>query len=337
MNHAFLYLAALLLLFPDLCTGQVPFRVMSYNVENLFDTDDDPATDDNEFLPAGSRRWTQARYHRKLQQTAKVITAAGEWDTPALVALCEVENDSVLTHLLRRTPLRQQHYRYCLTHGSDTRGINVALLYQRDKFRHIGHRPIPIPFLDSRRRTRDILHVWGEIACGDTLDVAVCHFPSKYGGEKESEPRRMLAARVLRKLCDSLAHVRRNPLLLVMGDFNDPPDSKCMQYLSGTSLCNLMSAGNPAATRGSHKYQGDWYSIDQILIHCRMQTPEACMQLVPRSARVFDPPFLLRDDKTWLGKRPLRTYYGFKYEGGFSDHLPVIADFNISAGRRPGP
>jgi endonuclease/exonuclease/phosphatase family metal-dependent hydrolase len=157
----------------------------------------------------------------------------------------------------------------------------------------------------------------------------VCHFPSKYGGEKESESRRLLAASVLRQLCDSITLIRRSPLLIAMGDFNEAPDSKCMQIVSGNSLCNLISADNPASSRGSHKYQGDWHSIDQILIHCRMQTAESGMQLVPQSARVFDPPFLLTEDKTWFGQRPHRTYYGFKYEAGFSDHLPIIADFRI--------
>ena len=119
--------------------GQTDFRVMSYNVENLFDTKDDPLTADNDFLPSGNRHWTSGRFYHKLQQLAKVITAAGEWSTPALIGLCEVENDSVLVRLLDFTPLRRQHYRYCMTHGQDTRGINVAFLYQRDKFRYQGH------------------------------------------------------------------------------------------------------------------------------------------------------------------------------------------------------
>ena len=123
---------AVLLLSHSYLWGQVEFRVMSYNVENLFDTTDNPLTADDEFLPSGNRNWSHARFYHKLQQIAKVITAAGEWSTPALVALCEVENDSVLHRLLHHTPLKEQAYRYCMTHGQDTRGINCALLYQRD-------------------------------------------------------------------------------------------------------------------------------------------------------------------------------------------------------------
>ena len=91
--------------------AQSPFRVMCYNVENLFDTADDPCKEDNEFLPDGNRYWTRGRYYHKLRQIAKTISAAGEWDTPALVGLCEVENDSVLHELTRRSPLRAEEYR----------------------------------------------------------------------------------------------------------------------------------------------------------------------------------------------------------------------------------
>ena len=192
--------------------GQTDFRVMSYNVENLFDTKDDPLTADNDFLPSGNRHWTSGRFYHKLQQLAKVITAAGEWSTPALIGLCEVENDSVLVRLLDFTPLRRQHYRYCMTHGQDTRGINVAFLYQRDKFRYQGHTEHPVRFTRKQHKhTRNILHVWGDVITGDQIDVFVCHFPSRYGGEKESEPDRLDAARTLRTLCDSIHNLRPAP------------------------------------------------------------------------------------------------------------------------------
>jgi predicted extracellular nuclease len=325
-------LLLLILLFPATASkGQVPFRVMSYNVENLFDLYDDPATDDDEFLPSGNRRWTPSRYTRKLRQIAQAISVAGEWDTPALVGLCEVENDTVLTHLLARTPLRRQEYRYLIAQSSDRRGIRVALLYQRDKFRYIGHRSVALKLRSSRRSARDMLHVWGEVGSRDTLDVIVCHFPSKYVGEKESEALRSEAAHTLGRLCDSLSRARLNPLQIVMGDFNEEPGSKCMQLITaGGNLLNLFPVVRPSGSRGSQKYRGDWSQLDQILIHRRMNSPAARMRIVPGSARTFSPSFLLTDDRTWLGKRPRRTYYGFKYEAGYSDHLPVIADFIVA-------
>ena len=165
-----------------------PFRVMFYNVENFFDVIDNPETDDDEFTPEGLRHWHYGRYYHKLRQISKVITAAGEWDTPAIVGLCEIENDSILDHLTRRTPLRRQEYQYLSAETNDPRGTRVALLYQRDRFRYLHHESHSIRFSRKKHKeTRHILHVAGLIAPSDTLDLFVIHFPSRYGGEKESE------------------------------------------------------------------------------------------------------------------------------------------------------
>lgn len=315
-----------------ICSAQTDFRVMSYNVENFFDTTKSPDKNDGEFQPNGKRNWTKGRYYHKLQQIAKVISAAGAWDTPALVGLCEVENDSVIHHLFRRTPLRKQDYHFCITTGADERGINTALLYQRDKFKYLSHVEYRIPFTDAQKKSRHILHVTGQIITRDTLDVFVCHFPSRYGGEKETEQARTDAALFLRSLCDSLHQVRRNCLLLLMGDFNDIPQGKSLAQLNalppqtdtsqhfGLTLYNLVYA-----EKGSHKYRDTWSQLDHIIVSASFYH-----YLVPKSARNFSPPFLLTNDKTWRGKRPLRTYHGYKYEKGFSDHLPVIADFRFN-------
>lgn len=311
--------------------AQTPFRIMSYNVENLFDTQDNPDKDDNDFLPDGSHHWTPKRYYHKLRQTAKVILAAGEWDTPALIGLCEVENDTVVTDLLNRTALRSLNYRYCITDRSDRRGLHVALLYQPDCFRMICRQSIPVCFSGKQHKTtRDILHVSGEIISGDTLDVFVCHFPSRYGGEKESEQERFDAALTLRNRADSLAALRHHPLLLVLGDFNDTPsDPSITRHLTGGCLHNLFGRLKRQSVKGSHKYQGQWALLDQMFSNLSEKDSTASLRLVEGSPRIFAPPFLLTDDKTWLGKRPFRTYYGFRYEGGYSDHLPILADFRI--------
>lgn len=316
-------------------SAQQSFRVMSYNVENLFDTEDNPQTNDNDFLPSGNRRWTKGRYYRKLRQIAKVISAAGEWEMPALVGLCEVENDSVLQHLLRRTPLKQSFYHYCMTHGSDSRGINVALLYQPDRFGYAGHKEYPVVFTQKKHKTtRNLLHVWGRITETDTLDIVVCHLPSRYGGEKESEGSRLDAIRTLRRVCDSLLAVRETPRLLIMGDFNDTPENASLREVlragsiprrpQADRLYNLFGEAKDA---GSHKFQGEWSQLDHIIVSGNMVEGDASIRLVAGSNRVFAPPFLLVEDKTWTDERTFRTFYGFRYEGGFSDHLPLIADF----------
>jgi len=303
------------------------FRVMFYNAENLFDTENDPHTDDDEFTPRGARRWTPQRYYNHLQQTARVINAVGEWDTPALVGLCEVENDSVMIHLINRTPLRTQNYRYCISKGIDPRGIETALLYQRDKFQYINHQSARIRFTQPDRRSRDILHVWGRVISGDTLDVFVCHFPSRSGGEKETEQARLDAAKFLRHLCDSLFDIRQTPCIQIMGDFNDNPSDRSIQVILNSpdpnrNLLHLFVDPKSLNYAGSYKYQGEWSQLDQMMI----SRPWAAF-LKHGSPRIFNASFLLTNDKTWRGKRPLRIYYGFKYEGGFSDHLPVVADF----------
>ena len=217
-------------LFPLQAQEEEPvlFQVMSYNVENCFDTADNPDVADEEFLPSGERCWTEGRYYRKLQHIAQVIQSAGGWNTPALVGLCEVENDSVMHHLLTRTSLRQLDYRYCITHGQDRRGINVALLYQRDQFRWLGSEEIEITLPQKERPTRNILHVWGEIQTSDTVDVFVCHMPSRSGGEIASRPKRLLAANRLRACVDSVLSMRTTPQCLIMGDFNDMPEDESL-------------------------------------------------------------------------------------------------------------
>lgn len=341
------FLLLLTITLPALAQTEVAFRVMWYNVENLFDPEESPNTTDKEYLPSGNRRWGYKRYNHKLQQIAKVITAAGEWDTPALIGLCEVENDSVLTHLLRRTPLRHQQYHYSITKGSDPRGIQVALLYQRDKFSYKGEKSYPIHSTQKHpKHTRDILHVYGEVINGDTLDVFLCHFPSRSGGEKESEHNRIDASRTLRHLCDSIHLERETPQLLIMGDFNDTPQNKSIQkvlqahtpYIDTLLIRNKnqqklllfnLFADLPTSFPGSHKYQGEWNMLDQIIVSQKLIDPSHTMRLQPGSVRLFTPSFLYVKDKTWGGIRPKRTHYGFKYEGGYSDHFPLTADWLI--------
>ena len=175
------------------------FCVVSYNVENLFDTRHDSLKDDREFLPQSTRHWNYSKYRKKLNALARTLTAIGGWTPPALVALCEVENDSVLRDFTRYSLLREADYRYIVTRSPDERGIDVALLYQRHLFKPLSHRSIRItPTGRKLRPTRDILHVCGLLLNGDTLDVLVAHFPSRRGGAKASEPYRLHVAQVLR-------------------------------------------------------------------------------------------------------------------------------------------
>jgi len=334
-------LTVFILFYLPISCQKAGFRVMFYNTENFFDTFDNPEKNDNEFLPEGAMRWTWGRYHNKLINIAKVISSAGEWGTPALVGLCEVENEKVITELTQYSPLRKMDYRYVLTNSPDPRGINVALLYQRDKFKYLGHESCTIHFPGNpRKHTRDLLHVAGQVSARDTLDVFVCHFPSRRTGEKESEEDRLYVASVLKAKSDSLMRIRKNACILIMGDFNDEPSNQSISQILQAhpiskdmvpqNLYNLFSSFEKRKDIGSYKYQAQWNVLDQIIVSGNLIVGDRSVRALPQTAAIFYRDFMLVDDKTYGGKRPKKTYQGRKHEGGYSDHLPVLVDFTIT-------
>ena len=322
---------------------RIPFRVVSWNIENLFDTHHDSLKNDYEFLPDALRHWNYRKYKKKLADISRVITAVGEWNPPALIGVCEVENDTVLRDLTRRSPLKELSYRYVITDSHDLRGIDVALLYQRDLFKLLSFRSICIPPLKRYRPTRDLLHVSGLLLTGDTLDVFVCHLPSRSGGAKESEPYRLHAARILRTQADSILNARVHPQVIIMGDFNDYPTNKSIQKVLGAEAPPSMSAtplsplklyhllARKAESRdfGSYKYQGEWGLLDHIIVSGTLLDKSGNFFTSEEKANVASLPFLLIEDQKYGGKEPFRTYKGMKYQGGSSDHLPIYMDFEL--------
>ncbi len=316
---------------------------MTYNVENLFDTEADSIKNDREFLPSSTRRWTYTRYKAKLDNLARCIIATGGWQPPALVALCEVENERVLRDFTHYSALREARYRYVVTQSPDERGINTALLYQPEHFRMLqyeGHR-IRFSFKRNARPTRDILHVSGRILSGDTLDIFVVHLPSRSSGKKASEPYRICAAARLKELADSVILRRAFPLIAIMGDFNDHPSNRIFKEVlqaetppahctppTGEAfperLYNLM---NPLKDNrsGTYQYQGRWEILDHIVVNGNLLLPHSPLYIPSQCAEIVRHPFLLEQDAKSLTSRPFRTYYGYRYHGGYSDHLPVTA------------
>ncbi len=331
-------------LLPCTVISQEKFRVMFYNVENLFDTIKEPNKNDGEYLPASKKHWNTKKYRQKLTNISKVITAAGEWSTPALVGMCEVENERVMNDLTKNTPLKSQQYRYIMTNCADRRGIDIALLYQPDQFRLLGYKAYKIRFSSPQKVTRDLLHVTGKVKSGDTLDVFVCHYPSRIGGEKSSESGRIRVSEVLREKADSLYRIRKCAHIVIMGDFNDEPSNKSIYTTLGARpyeqqaslndkklhLYNLFYPFEKQERKGSHKYQGHWGMLDQMIVSESLLKSASGICTSPANAHIFDADFLLTEDKSKGGKRPKRTFFGMQYEAGFSDHLPVITDFYIS-------
>lgn len=318
-------------------------RVMSYNVENLFDYEHDSLKNDYEFLPKAERKWNRKKYKRKLNAIASVITAVGRWEAPALVGLCEVENERALTDLTKYSKLRRQGYRYVMTNSPDERGIDVALLYQPGSFRLLETQSIPVE-LPGGDATRDILHVVGQLQNLDTLDVFVCHFPSRSGGEKESELKRMAAAHILKQAVDSLVALRHDAKIIMMGDFNDYPENRSIREAlaaedayptqssySADKLYHLL-AGNARGRHdyGSYRYRGEWGFLDHMIVTGNLLQASSNLYTVPGQADVYRAKFLLEPDTRYGGDYPHRNYSGVKYsKKGYSDHLPIFADFRL--------
>lgn len=328
------------------CQAQGYFSVLSYNCENAFDTIHDEHKNDYDFLPDGSHHWSRYRMFQKLKGIMKVIAAADEERPIDIVGLCEVENDSVLTYLTERTGLHRIGYKYLMTHSQDSRGIDVALMYSPYTFHPLSSESIHTDGLDAP--TRDILHATGTVQSGDTIDVYMCHFPSKLGGKASEERAEKVVAR-LRANIDSVMSVRTIPYIIIMGDLNADystplikshlnvlplyADSKkrrnkkggVSQEYSPTELVDLMSH----RPDGSYKYHGQWSTIDHIIVSGAFLNNMYPLQTSYDDSGILAFPFLLEQDKTYGGKKPKRTFLWTKYNGGISDHLPVWARFHF--------
>ena len=255
---------------------------------------------------------------------------------PDLVGLCEVENDYCLKSLTRYSPLREVGYKYVMTSSPDERGIDVALLYQPVSFRLLASQKIRIPS-DSlgMRPTRDVLYVSGRVVSGDTLDVFVCHLPSRVGGAKKTDPYRLWVARRIRQAADSVMAERQNPRLIIMGDFNDYPDGKSLQeglrvsalaeQPTSRALYNLMDNQQG----GTYRYKGEWGVLDQMVVNGGLLQPDARTRTSKEKVSILRFPFLLEEDNVFGGDTPFRTYKGMRYHGGYSDHLPVLLELIV--------
>ena len=302
------------------------FTFVELNCENLFDCRHDSLKNDTEFLPDGAYHWTRTRYWQKLDRIGQTILSCGvkeqTWQLPDMVALCEVENDSVLHDLTRRSLLRNARYDYVMTNSPDERGIDVALMYSPYSFRLIGSHSVRVKPIKGMRPTRDILYASGVTASGDTLHVIVAHLPSRRGGEKYSRPFRMMAARQVAAVIDSIYNkVSAEAKIIVAGDFNDYSNSESMQLLCSKRMIGVSKgAKGHNGAKGTYRYQGLWGSLDHILVSRPLAD-------ILTECYVNDAEFLIERDEKYGGVKPRRNYLGPRYLNGFSDHLPLVARF----------
>ena len=290
--------------------AQDSLTIISYNVENLFDYKHDTLKNDSSFLPEGMHHWTYHRYQTKLDQIAQVIVNISGWESAALVGLCEVENAHCLRDLCYR--LKRFHYKYIHYESTDERGIDVALLYDTTKVKILNSKPLHIPLENDN--TRDILYVEALLTTNDTLHAMICHLPSKLGGTASTDWKRKAAKRVIQQQVDSILLLQPTAKIIVMGDMNSEPIND-LQHLD-----NLMISHNRVG-KGTHKYQGIWSCLDQFYISHSLKEMA--------QATIFTPKWLLEEDTKYLDYQPKRTYVGYRYHGGYSDHLPVVLKVNL--------
>jgi hypothetical protein len=314
-------------------------RLMFYNVENLFDTFDDPLKDDDEFLPGGERRWSYSRYRKKLNSVYQVIAAAGEWTPPAVVAFCEVENRSVLEDLITNTYLLKYNYGIIHEDSPDRRGIDVCLIFRKEITRVIAYDYLE-PEMQAGEifRSRRSLYVKC-LLLKDTVHLFINHWPSRRGGVLSGEGLRIRLGYMLREKIDSiLLSDSGRSKIIVMGDFNcTPEDKEIAVILHSPSLPDRyrysglidLSAYRFRKGAGTYRYMGIWEMPDQVLVSEYLCKCKTGLTTDSSMFRIFGPGFLLHDDPGHPGKSPLSTYYGYRYTGGFSDHLPVLIDLRV--------
>jgi predicted extracellular nuclease len=308
----------------------VPHVVAFYNVENLFDTEDDPTKNDDDFTPEGKLEWDELRYQDKLLKLTRVIASLGGNNAPTIIGLCEVENLKVLEDLVNHPVLAIYDFGIIHYDSPDARGIDVAFLYQKRYFKEIKSFNIPLT-IDNEPNfaSRDILYVQGVLGKKDTLHFLVNHFPSRSGGAKPSEYKRIAAASLNRYWVDSLQNKSNNPNIIVMGDFNDNPnDVSIINYLGAKSNDALSKDDlfNPFAPLieqeiGSYYYRGNWDMLDQIMVSGTLLDKNG-VRYKENSATVFGPEWLREQEGNFI-TAPFRTYAGNLYLGGYSDHFPV--------------
>jgi endonuclease/exonuclease/phosphatase family metal-dependent hydrolase len=302
-------------------------KVAFYNIENLFDLEDDPNKFDEDFTPTGKLKWNQERYLKKLSNIAYVISQLGGDNTaPDIVGLCEVENAAVLKDLVRQHAIKSRDYQFIHYDSPDERGIDVALLYDARVFQPFHRQAIRIKLPGKDSTTRDVLFVKGKIGGKDTLSLFVNHWPSR----RNPEEMRLITARKVRAVVDSLLNKNINERILLMGDLNDEPDNQSLQILTqknsdqpARTLINGMTELKKQGL-GTHEYRKEWNMLDQFVYSAIFQTGK--WRVADGFPQVFKPDFLQEQDPKYKGS-PYRTYVGDKYLGGYSDHFPIQIRF----------
>jgi len=309
-----------------------------YNLENLFDTINDPKTRDEDFTPEGRDNWTSEKYQHKLHNLAKVLADIGRAEThtsPAIIGVAEVENRQVLEDLIHTGDLKGKNYGIIHFDSPDRRGIDVALLYKRNFFKPINFKKYPLYIYDNdthrRIYTRDQLIVTG-LLDGEKIHILVDHWPSRRGGEQRSLPKRVKAGELSKKIMDSIRKIEPEAKIVMMGDLNDDPSSPSVKRVLRTTakkstaieenryyntMENFYNRGI-----GTLAYRDSWNLFDQIIITPSLLNEKQPMQFHLWKAGIYSKEFMKNRKGRYKGY-PKRTLVGGQFIGGYSDHFPT--------------
>ncbi len=308
--------------------GGKGFTVGFYNVENLFDVMDDKKIMDEDFTPDGKYHWTEERYHIKLDRIAEVIDSL-PGALPAIMGLCEIENKSVLEDLVKEQKIANAHYSIIHQDSPDERGIDVAVLYNPDLLEVVSYKytTVHLPN-DADPNTRDLLYVKAKYN-GEIIHLYVNHWPSRGGGQTETEPLRVAVANVLEMQIGNVLKADKDANILVMGDFNDFPSNKSISQTlnAGTAKENVLfnyMTDDEQRGEGSYHYKGEWSPLDQFIASKALHEGRGKLLADDNSAHYWKNDLVLFNSKD--GKRPSRTFVSEDYKGGYSDHLPIYIE-----------
>lgn len=304
-----------------------------WNVENLFDYDDDSKTRDNDFLPDGKYEWTQDKYYQKLDRIAQVMNDLGD-DLPHFMGLVEVENLRVLEDLVKHDDIRKAAYKIIHKDSKDQRGIDVAMLYNPLYLSLIDFEFLDIDsHSDNNLFSRDILYASFSQADGSVLHTFVNHWPSRRDGWKETEYKRLAAAKTLKQKLDEITQKNPDAQLLVCGDFNDYPDNTSLETIvaaksikdKNAQLVNLAYELDKS-DKGTITYEGDWGMFDQFIVS-KSLIDKSDWDVKRSKMKIFDEDYVMYYDKTHKQKQPSK-FQGSRFYGGYSDHLAVYLELS---------
>lgn len=302
-----------------------------YNLENLFDTKDDPTKLDDDFTAGSERKWNEKRFDKKIRNLGNIIRQIGYKEIqhpPVLIGVAEVENAFVLRKLIDSEYLNDKGYDLVHFDSPDERGIDTALIYRSEYFKVVQKEAITLNLLNEfgeRDFTRDILHIQG-ILENEPLHILVNHWPSRRAGTEETNYKRLAAASKNLEVIKRILEGNADAKIIIMGDFNADPKSDSVQHLVGQSLYNPMELLHTKYA-GTTTYKGSWNLFDQIILSNNfLQQHGNSFRF--EGAKIFD----AKNLKEFKGRNkgnPFRTFLGRRYHGGISDHFPVYGIFSV--------